>query len=107
MEDLIYFATRNIVHILKPALVLVGKTGSIVQRGMGETMAKSLKFMFEFPPIHGVFDMGYGIVYIFGGMHESEIEDIIVHETVHYVLLKLAGKRTSLKLDNVYKQVDC
>ncbi len=69
-------------------------------------MAKSLKFVFEFPPIHGAFDTGYGIIYIFGGMHESEIENIIVHETVHHVLLNVAGKRASLKLDNIYKMLD-
>jgi hypothetical protein len=68
-------------------------------------MAKSIEFVFRFPPIHGVFDMGYGTVYVFGTVHESEIEDIIVHETLHYVLLKTAGKRTSLKLDRVYEKV--
>lgn len=69
-------------------------------------MAKSLKFVFEFPPIHGVFDMGFGVIYIFGGMHESEIENIIVHETVHHVLQRLAGEKASLKLDNIYRQLD-
>ena len=69
-------------------------------------MAKPMKFVFEFPPIHGVFDAGYGVVYIFGGLHESEIENIIVHETLHYVLLSVAGKRASLKLDNIYTELD-
>jgi len=69
-------------------------------------MAKSLKFVFEFPPIHGVFDAGYGIVYIFGGLYEGEIENIIVHETVHYVLLHVAGKKASLKLDRIYAELD-
>jgi len=68
-------------------------------------MAKSLEFVFQFPPIQGVFDTGYGVVYIFGTLHENEIEDIIIHETLHYVLLKVAGKRTSLKLDRVYNEV--
>lgn len=68
-------------------------------------MAKSLKFVFEFPPIHGVFDAGFGIVYIFGELHESEIEDIIVHETLHYVLLKVAGKKACLRLDRVDPQM--
>jgi len=68
-------------------------------------MAKSLEFIFQFPPIYGVFDTGYGVVYIFGEMHENAIEDVIVHETLHYVLLKLAGKRASLKLDRVYRQI--
>jgi len=68
-------------------------------------MAKVVEFVFQFPPIQGVFDTGYGVVYIFGTLHESEIEDIIVHETLHYVLQKVAGKRTSLKLDRVYTEV--
>jgi hypothetical protein len=69
-------------------------------------MARSLKFVFEFPPIHGVFDAGYGVIYIFGGLHEGEIEDIIVHETLHYVLLRVAGKKASLRLDRIYTQFD-
>lgn len=73
---------------------------------MGSTMARSLKFVFQFPPIHGIFDAGYGIIYIFGGLHEGAIEDIIVHETLHYVLLRVAGKRASLKLDRIYTQVE-
>lgn len=68
-------------------------------------MAKSLQFVFEFPPIHGVFDTGFGIVYIFGELHENEMEDIIVHETLHYVLLRLAGKRASLRLDKIYARI--
>lgn len=68
-------------------------------------MAKSIEFVFQFPPIQGVFDTGYGVVYVFGTLHESEIEDILVHETLHYVLLKVVGKRTSLKLDRVYNKV--
>jgi hypothetical protein len=73
---------------------------------MKRAMVRPLRFVFEFPPVHGVFDAGYGVVYIFGGLHESEIEDIIVHETLHYVLLRVAGKRASLKLDRIYTQVD-
>ncbi len=68
-------------------------------------MAKSIEFVFQFPPIQGAFDTGYGIIYIFGTLHENEIEDIIVHETLHYVLLKVAGRRTCLKLDHVYDKV--
>jgi len=68
-------------------------------------MARSLEFVFRFPPIYGVFDTKYGVVYIFGEFHENEIEDIIVHETLHYVLLRVAGKRASLKLDRVYAQI--
>jgi hypothetical protein len=73
---------------------------------VGIAMAKSLKFIFRFPPIHGIFDSGYGVVYIFGEMYEGEIENIIVHETVHYVLLRVAGKKASLKLDRIYTQLD-
>jgi len=69
-------------------------------------MAKVLNFVFQFPPIQGVFDTGYGVVYIFGELHENEIENIIVHETLHYVLLKIAGKKASLKLDRIYTQFD-
>lgn len=69
-------------------------------------MARSLRFIFEFPPIHGVFDTGYGVVYVFGGLHESEIENILVHETLHYVLLRVVGKRASLKLDRIYTELD-
>jgi len=70
-------------------------------------MAKVLEFVFEFPPIHGVFDTGYGVVYVFGELHENEIEDILEHETLHFVLLRVAGKKASLKLDKVYSQVMC
>jgi hypothetical protein len=73
---------------------------------LGAAMAKSMKFVFEFPPIHGVFDAGYGVVYIFGALYEGEIENIIVHETLHYVLLRVAGKKASLKLDRIYTQLD-
>lgn len=69
-------------------------------------MARSLRFIFEFPPIHGVFDTGYGVVYVFGGLHESEIENILVHETLHFVLLRVVGKRASLKLDRIYTELD-
>jgi len=73
---------------------------------MGVALARPLKFIFQFPPIHGVFDAGYGVVYIFGGLHESEIENIIVHETLHYVLLMVAGKKASLRLDRIYTELD-
>ena len=73
---------------------------------LGVTMAKSMKFVFQFPPIHGAFDAGYGVVYIFGALYEGEIENVIVHETLHYVLLRVAGKKASLKLDRIYTQLD-
>ena len=68
-------------------------------------MAKSLEFIFEFPPIYGVFDSGHGVVYVFGELHENEIEDILAHETLHYVLFRVAGKKASLKLDRVYAEI--
>ena len=70
-------------------------------------MAKVIEFVFQSPPIHGVFDTGYGVVYVFGELHETEIEDILEHETLHFVLLRVAGKKASLKLDRVYSQVLC
>jgi hypothetical protein len=70
-------------------------------------MAKVIEFVFQFPPIHGVFDTGYGVVYVFGELHETEIEDILEHETLHFVLLRVAGKKASLKLDRIYSQVIC
>jgi len=69
------------------------------------TMARSLVFVFQFPPICGVFDTGFGVVYIFGEQHEDGVEDLIVHETLHYVVQKVAGKRASLKLDKVYGKI--
>ncbi len=68
-------------------------------------MAKSVQFVFEFPPIQGAFDTGHGVVYIFGELHEDEIEDVIDHETLHYVVQKTAGKRASLKLDRVHNVI--
>jgi len=70
-------------------------------------MAKVLEFVFQFPPVHGVFDTGYGVVYVFGELHENEIEDILEHETLHFVLLRVAGKKASLKLDRIYAEVMC
>jgi hypothetical protein len=70
------------------------------------TMVKEMRFIFRFPPINGVFDAGYGLVYIFGELHEGEIENIIIHETLHYVLLRVVGKKASLKLDRIYTELD-
>jgi hypothetical protein len=72
----------------------------------GIAMTRPLRFIFQFPPIHGVFDAGYGVIYVFGSLHESDIENIIVHETLHYVLLRLAGKKASMRLDRIYAQFD-
>ena len=64
-------------------------------------MAKGVQFLFRFPPIHGVYDTGEGIVYIFGEQHDGEIEDVIDHEVLHWAVQKVAGKRASLKLDKI------
>ena len=64
-------------------------------------MVKSLQFFFRFPPIHGVYDTGEGIVYVFGEQHDGEIEDVINHEVLHWAVQKVAGKRASLKLDRI------
>jgi len=69
-------------------------------------MARPMRFFFQFPPIHGVFDSGYGVIYIFGELHESEIENIIVHETLHYVLLRTIGRKASMRLDRIYAYFD-
>ncbi len=81
------------------------KCGTVEALGM-QRGSRSLKFVFQFPPIHGVFDAGYGVVYVFGGMHESEIESVLSHETMHYVLLHVAGKKASLKLDRIYADLE-
>jgi hypothetical protein len=39
-------------------------------------------------------------------MYEGEIENILVHETLHFVLLRVAGKKASLKLDRIYTEMD-
>ena len=62
---------------------------------------KSAEYLFQFPPVHGTFDTGEGLIYIFGEMHESEIEDIILHETLHDVLIRRIGMRASRKLDKL------
>jgi len=69
-------------------------------------LLKQLNFIFTFPPIHGVFDTGNGTIYIFGEQHEEEIEEVIKHETLHYTVQRVAGKRASLKLDKVWSKID-
>jgi hypothetical protein len=93
--------------ILNPASTYSDEQLATGKQHCQETiMSRLLKFVFRFPPIHGVFDAGYGVVYIFGSLHESEIENVIVHETLHYVLLRVVGKRASLKLDRIYSELD-
>jgi len=83
----------------------LGYLGSTGRQGIASKMARSLEFVFQFPPIYGVFDTGYGVVYIFGELHENDIEDIIAHETLHYVLFRVVGKKASLRLDRIYSQM--
>ncbi len=59
-----------------------------------------LQFRFFFPPIYGIYDMGDGVIYVFGE-HEDKIEDVLSHEVLHWAVQKIAGKHASLHLDNV------
>jgi len=65
---------------------------------------RRLQLKFCFPPLHGIYDTGDGIIYIFGE-HDHEIEDVISHEILHWVIQKIAGKRACLDLDNVPSEV--
>jgi hypothetical protein len=59
-----------------------------------------LKFKFVFPPLYGVFDTGDGTIYIFGDQ-DGKLIDVINHETLHYVVMEVAGKEACLQLDNI------
>jgi len=61
---------------------------------------RTLKLKFCFPPLYGVYDTGDGTIYIFGE-HDGEIEDVLSHETLHWVVQKVAGKNASLALDDL------
>jgi hypothetical protein len=61
---------------------------------------QTLQLRFCFPPLYGVYDTGDGTIYIFGD-HDGEIEDVLSHEFLHWVIQKIAGKQTSLALDNI------
>lgn len=61
---------------------------------------RTLQLKFCFPPLYGIYDTGDGTIYIFGD-HDGEIEDVIDHEVLHWVIQKIAGKNASLSLDNV------
>jgi hypothetical protein len=60
---------------------------------------RTLQLKFCFPPLYGIYDTGDGTIYIFGD-HDGEIEDVIDHEVLHWVIQKIAGKSASLALDN-------
>lgn len=63
-------------------------------------MARRLQFRFYFPPLYGIYDMGDGVIYVFGD-HDGKIEDILSHEVLHWAVQKIAGKQACLDLDNV------
>lgn len=64
-------------------------------------MRRRVQFHFCYPhSIYGIYDTGEGVIYIFGE-HDGEIEDVLCHETLHWVVQKVAGKQASLSLDNI------
>ena len=72
--------------------VLLGKEIALTLR--------TLRLKFCFPPLYGIYDTGDGTIYIFGD-HDGEIEDVLNHEVLHWIMQKIAGKEASLALDNV------
>lgn len=69
------------------------------KKGKAMTL-RMVQLRFCFPPLYGIYDTGDGTIYIFGE-HEEEIEEVISHEILHWMLQKIAGKQASLSLDNV------
>jgi hypothetical protein len=61
---------------------------------------QTLQLRFCFPPLYGIYDTGEGTIYIFGEQ-DDQIEDVLSHEFLHWVIQKIAGKQTSLALDNI------
>jgi len=61
---------------------------------------RRLQFRFCFPPIYGIYDTGDGLIYVFGEQ-DGKIEDVLSHEALHWTVQKMAGKQTSLDLDNI------
>ena len=61
---------------------------------------QTLQLRFCFPPLYGIYDTGEGTIYIFGEQ-DGQIEDVLNHEFLHWVIQKIAGKQTSLDLDNI------
>ena len=61
---------------------------------------RRVQFRFHFPPIYGIYDTGDGLIYVFGEQ-DGKIEDVLGHETLHWVVQRVAGKKASLDLDNV------
>jgi len=65
---------------------------------------QTLQLRFCFPPLYGIYDTGEGTIYIFGD-HDGEIEDVLNHEILHWILQKILGKEVSLALDNVSSEL--
>ncbi len=64
-----------------------------------------VQFHFKYPSsIYGVYDTGDGVIYIFG-QHDGEIEDVLNHEVLHWTLQKVMGKKASLDLDNIPREL--
>ena len=66
---------------------------------------RRVQFRFCYPSsVFGVYDTGDGVIYIFG-QHDGEIEEVLNHEVLHWALQKVAGKKASLDLDNIPKEL--
>ena len=66
---------------------------------------RRVQLRFHFPPsIYGIYDTGDGVIYIFGE-HDGEIEDVLSHELLHWTVQQVAGKKASLDLDNIPKEL--
>ncbi len=68
-------------------------------------LLRRVQFHFRYPPfIYGVYDTGDGAIYIFGEQNQ-EIEEVVSHEMLHWVVQKVAGKQASLNLDNIPQEL--
>lgn len=75
---------------------------------------RQLRFKFMLPKIYGgIFYHQEKTIYIYAinlskedeAVFIDEIEQLITHETLHAVILKVAGSRTANKMDKIYKKV--
>jgi len=66
---------------------------------------RRVQLCFGYPSsVFGVYDTGDGVIYIFG-QHDGKIEDVLNHEVLHWAVQKASGKKASLDLDNVPKEL--
>ena len=66
---------------------------------------RRVQLCFGYPSsVFGVYDTGDGVIYIFG-QHDGKIEDVLNHEVLHWAVQKAGGKKASLDLDNVPKEL--